>query len=45
MYSQLAKPATIKVIQLLFSQLANLRWDHKARQKDIYTPMAFPDVW
>jgi rubrerythrin len=45
MYSQLAKLATDTETQLLFSQLANMERGHKARLEDIYTNMAFPEVW
>ena len=45
MYSQLAKLATDNETQLLFSQLANMERGHKARLEDIYTNMAFPEVW
>jgi rubrerythrin len=45
MYSQLAKLAKDTETQLLFSQLANMERGHKARLEDIYTNMAFPEVW
>jgi len=45
MYSQLAKLSTDNETQLLFSQLANMERGHKARLEDIYTNMAFPEVW
>jgi rubrerythrin len=45
MYSQLATLATDTETQLLFSQLANMERSHKARLEDIYTNMAFPEVW
>jgi rubrerythrin len=45
MYSQLAKLAKDNETQLLFSQLANMERGHKARLEDIYTNMAFPEVW
>jgi rubrerythrin len=45
MYSQLASLAKDTETQLLFSQLANMERGHKARLEDIYTNMAFPEVW
>jgi rubrerythrin len=45
MYTQLAKLAGDNETQLLFSQLANMERGHKARLEDIYTNMAFPEVW
>jgi rubrerythrin len=45
MYSQLAKLASDNETQLLFSQLANMERGHKARLEDLYTNMAFPEVW
>ncbi|MDD1683666.1 MAG: ferritin family protein [Methanoregula sp.] len=45
MYTQLAALAKDNETQLLFSQLANMERGHKARLEDIYTNMAFPEVW
>jgi rubrerythrin len=45
MYTQLAKLSKDIETQLLFSQLANMERGHKARLEDIYTNMAFPEVW
>jgi len=45
MYTQLAKAAADTETQLLFSQLANMERSHKSRLEDIYTNMAFPEVW
>jgi rubrerythrin len=45
MYTQLANLAKDNETQLLFSQLANMERGHKARLEDIYTNMAFPEVW
>jgi rubrerythrin len=45
MYTQLASHSTDTEQQLLFSQLANMERTHKARLEDIYTNMAFPEVW
>jgi rubrerythrin len=45
MYTQLAKAAADTETELLFSQLANMERSHKARLEDLYTEMAFPEVW
>jgi rubrerythrin len=45
MYTQLASLSKDNETQLLFSQLANMERGHKARLEDIYTNMAFPEVW
>jgi len=45
MYTQLAKASADTETQLLFTQLANMERSHKSRLEDIYTNMAFPEVW
>jgi rubrerythrin len=45
MYTQLATLSTDPEQELLFSQLANMERGHKARLEDIYTNMAFAEVW
>jgi len=45
MYTQLATLSTDAEQELLFSQLANMERSHKARLEDIYTNMAFAEVW
>jgi len=45
MYSQLAGLSTETEQKFLFTQLANMESGHKARLEDIYTNMAFPEVW
>ena len=45
MYTQLANASADTETQFLFSQLANMEKTHKARLEDIYTNMAFPEVW
>ena len=45
MYTQLASLAKDTETELLFSQLANMERGHKARLEDLYTEMAFPEVW
>ncbi|MHB8164783.1 MAG: ferritin-like domain-containing protein [Methanoregula sp.] len=44
-YTQLANLSKDIETQLLFSQLANMERGHKARLEDVYTNMAFPEVW
>lgn len=45
MYTQLAKLAADTETQFLFTQLANMERGHKAHLEDLYTNMAFPEVW
>jgi rubrerythrin len=45
MYTQLATLSTDAEQELLFSQLASMERGHKARLEDLYTEMAFPEVW
>jgi rubrerythrin len=45
MYSQLAGLSTDTEQKFLFTQLANMESGHKARLEDLYTNMAFPEVW
>ena len=45
MYTQLAKLSTDSEQKMLFDQLATMERGHKARLEDIYTNMAFPEVW
>jgi len=45
MYTQLAGLSTDTEQKFLFSQLANMESGHKARLEDLYTNMAFPEVW
>jgi rubrerythrin len=45
MYTQLANLSSDIEQKLLFSQLANMESGHKARLEDLYTNMAFPEVW
>ncbi len=45
MYTQLANASKDTETQLLFGQLANMEKTHKARLEDIYTNMAFVEVW
>ena len=45
MYSQLAGLSTETEQKFLFTQIANMESGHKARLEDLYTNMAFPEVW
>jgi rubrerythrin len=45
MYTQLAKLSTDTEQKFLFSQLVTMERGPKARLEDIYTNMAFPEVW
>jgi rubrerythrin len=45
MYTQLAKLSNDTEQKFLFTQLANMESGHKARLEDLYTNMAFPEVW
>jgi rubrerythrin len=45
MYSQLANANTDPEQKMIFQQLAAMEKGHKARLEDIYTNMAFPEVW
>ena len=45
MYTQLAGLSTDTEQKFLFSQLANMESGHKARLEDLYTNMAFHEVW
>ena len=45
MYTQLANATTDAAQKKLFTDLASMERGHKARLEDIYTNMAFPEVW
>lgn len=45
MYSQLANASSEPEQKMVFQQLANMEKGHKARLEEIYTNMAFPEVW
>lgn len=45
MYTQLANASTDAEQKSLFQNLANMEKGHKSRLEDIYTNMAFPEVW
>ncbi|MDE4908770.1 ferritin family protein [Methanogenium marinum] len=45
MYRELAELSTDAEQKKLFTNLSNMEAGHKARLEDIYTNMAFPEVW
>ena len=45
MYSRLARASADTEQKMVFEQLANMEKGHKARLEDIYTNMAYPEVW
>jgi rubrerythrin len=45
MYTQLANTSTDKGQMTIFTELASMERGHKSRLEDIYTNMAFPEVW
>jgi rubrerythrin len=45
MYTQLAQVAGDPEEKRMFQELAKMERGHKARLEDIYTNMAFPEVW
>lgn len=45
MYTQLANASMDAATKKLFTDLASMERGHKARLEDLYTEMAFPEVW
>ncbi len=45
MYNQLANSSTDAEQKKMFTELSNMERGHKNRLEDIYTNMAFPEVW
>jgi rubrerythrin len=45
MYNELATLSPDAEQEQLFTQLANMEESHKARLEDLYTEVAFPEVW
>jgi rubrerythrin len=45
MYTQLATHSTDAGQKKMFTELASMERGHKARLEDLYTEMAFPEVW
>jgi rubrerythrin len=45
MYTQLANTSTDEGQKSIFTELASMERGHKSRLEDIYTNMAFPEVW
>jgi rubrerythrin len=44
-YTQLANTSTDEGQKTIFTELASMERGHKSRLEDIYTNMAFPEVW
>jgi rubrerythrin len=45
MYTQLANTSTEETQKNIFLELASMERGHKSKLEDIYTNMAFPEVW
>ncbi|SEM06732.1 Rubrerythrin [Syntrophus gentianae] len=45
MYTQLANSSTDEAQKRIFSELASMERSHKSKLEDLYTNMAFPEVW
>ncbi len=45
MYTQLAKVSADKAQKKIFLELASMERGHKKKLEDLYTNMAFPEVW
>jgi len=45
MYTQLANTSADREQKNIFTELASMERGHKSRLEDIYTNMAFPEVW
>lgn len=45
MYTQLAKASADKAQKKVFQELASMERGHKKKLEDLYTNMAFPEVW
>jgi len=45
MYTQLARVSSDSGEKQTFLELAKMEKNHKTRLEDIYTNMAFPEVW
>jgi len=45
MYTQLAKVSADKAQKKIFLELASMERGHKKKLEDVYTNMAFPEVW
>jgi rubrerythrin len=44
-YSHLASSVSDPAIQKIYTELAQMETEHKARMEDLYTNMAFGEVW
>jgi rubrerythrin len=45
MYTQLANASTDTAQKNIFLELASMERGHKSNLEDIYTNMAFPEIW
>jgi rubrerythrin len=45
MYTQLAKASADTAQKNIFLELASMERGHKSKLEDLYTNMAFPEVW
>lgn len=45
MYTQLAKTSADEAQKTVFLELASMERGHKSKLEDVYTNMAFPEVW
>jgi len=45
MYTQLANVSTDAAQKKIFLELATMERGHKSKLEDIYTNMAFPEIW
>ncbi len=45
MYSHLASSVSDPALQKIYTELAQMETEHKARMEDLYTNMAFGEVW
>jgi len=45
LYNNIANASTVKAKKNLFMNLVSMERSHKMRLEDIYTNMAFPEVW
>jgi len=45
MYTQLAKTSADEAQKTVFLELASMERGHKSKLEDVYTNMAFPEIW
>jgi len=44
-YTHLASSVNDRALQRIYTELAQMEKEHKARMEDLYTNMAFGEVW